>query len=278
MTTEAEQPSTAATADSLAALPDHSLHAFHCGTERCDLAVFDPFDPNVGTKVLSPYFFYLVRHPKGNVLVDTGLHPELRGDPAKRLGETAETFYAIIDETDDAVSKLAQVGLKPDDIDHVVMTHLHFDHAGGLEFFRHATVYVQSAELPFAYWPAVYQRGLYVRADFDSVNHWKEVTGDFDLFGDGRIVMFPTPGHTPGHQSVLVRLDGGNVILIADAHYLISKMRERLLTGVVWSPDAMVASWFKIEDLEEREDATLISTHEIDFQTTMRVAPDAFYS
>ena len=274
MTTHTEQPGTAESPS----LSDYCLYAFHCGTERSDLAVFDPFDPNVGTKVLSPYFFYLVRHPKGNVLVDTGLHPEVRGDPHKRLGETAETFHAIIDESDDVVSKLGQIGLGPQDVDHIVITHLHFDHAGGLEFFPQATVYVQSPELSFAHWPAVYQRGLYVRADFDSVQRWKEVTGEFDLFGDGRIVMFPTPGHTPGHQSVLVRLGGGNVILIADAHYLVSKMRERLLSGVVWSPDAMVASWLRIEDLEVREDARLISTHDIDFRTTMRVAPDAFYS
>lgn len=89
--------------------------------------------------------------------------------------------------------------------------------------------------------------------------------------------MFATPGHTAGHQSVLVRLDGGNVILMADSHYLISKMRERLLPAVVWNADAMVASWHKIEELEQRESATLVCTHEIDFESTTRVGPDAWY-
>jgi glyoxylase-like metal-dependent hydrolase (beta-lactamase superfamily II) len=253
------------------------LYAFHCGIETSDLAVFDPFDENVGTKVLSPYFFYLVSHPSGWVLIDTGLHPELRSDPHAHLGEMADSFQVTLREEDNVISKLALLGLKPEDVEHVVQTHLHFDHAGGLEFFPHATVYVQQKELPFAYWPSIYQRGLYVKAFFDHDLKWRELSGEYDVFGDGRIVMFPTPGHTPGHQSVIVRLDGGAVILIADAHYLIPKLRARLLPSVVWSPDDMVASWYRIEDLERLEGAQLISTHDLDYETNVRVAPDAWY-
>jgi N-acyl homoserine lactone hydrolase len=252
------------------------LYAFHCGTERSDWAVFDPFDERVGTKISSPYFFYLISHPEGWVLVDTGLHPALRSDPHSRVG-AFETFYANLREDDDVVSKLKTLDLQPQDIKHVILTHLHFDHAGGLEFLTHATAYVNERELPFAYWPAVYQRGIYTKADFDHPIAWKELSGEYDLFNDRRIIIFPTPGHTPGHQSVMVRLEGGTIILIADAHYLISKMRERLLPSVVWSPDAMVASWHRIEELEAREQAQLISTHEIDFKTTVRLAPDAWY-
>ena len=131
--------------------------------------------------------------------------------------------------------------------------------------------------MPFAYWPPVYQRGIYVKADFDHPLRWKELSGEHDVFGDGRIVLFPTPGHTPGHQWILLRLDGGNIILIIDAHYLVEKMRQRLLTSVVWNPDAMVASWLRIEDLEERNDAELISTHDPEFATKVRLAPDAWY-
>src|SRR5947209_17348118 len=101
------------------------LYAFHCGTERSDLAVFDPFDPDVGRKVLSPYFFYLVLHPQGPVLIDTGLHPLVRGDPHTRLGDTAETFHAIIGDDDDVVSKLAEVDLEPKDVEHVILSHMH---------------------------------------------------------------------------------------------------------------------------------------------------------
>lgn len=253
------------------------LYAFHCGTERSDMAIFDPFDENVGTKVLSPYFLYLVDHPRGWVLIDTGLHPGLRTDPHTRLGAAADAFQVDLREDDDVVSKLAMLGLRATDVQHVVQTHLHFDHAGGLEFFPHATVYVQAAELPFAHWPAVYQRGIYVRSDFDHPLDWRELSGEHDLFGDGRIVLVPTPGHTPGHQSVLLRLDGGNVILMADAHYLLEKMRARFLPSVVWSPDAMVASWYRLEEFERLHQATLIATHDLDFETKVRLAPDAWY-
>ncbi len=175
------------------------LYAFHCGTERSDRAVFDPFDPRVGEKILSPYFLYLVQHPQGWVLIDTGLHPALRTDPHGYLGAAADSFSVErLTEDDDVVSKLAMLGLSPDDVHHVVQTHLHFDHAGGLRWFPHATIYVQASELPFAYWPPVYQRGVYVKADFDHPLKWKELAGEYDLFDDGRIVLFPTPGPHAG--------------------------------------------------------------------------------
>jgi N-acyl homoserine lactone hydrolase len=255
------------------------LYAFHCGTERSDRAVFDPFDERVGEKILSPYFFYLVSHPQGWVLIDTGLHPGLRTNPHARLGAMADSFFVErLAADDDVANKLSMLDLRPADVQHVVQTHLHFDHAGGLERFGHATVYVQAAELPFAHWPAVYQRGLYVRADFDHPLQWRELAGDYDLFDDGRILLVATPGHTPGHQSVLVRLDGGTVILLGDAHYTVEKMRDRLLPSVVWSPDAMVASWNRIEELERRHGAELVSTHDPNFETRVRLAPGAWYA
>ena len=253
------------------------LYALHCGGDHCDLAVLDPFDPAVGTKVYDPYFCYLVQHPDGNVLFDTGVHPDAWRDPASRLGEAADAFELVMAPDDDIVSKLALVGLAPADVEHVVQSHLHFDHAGGLAFFPDATVYVQRAELEFAFSPPVYQRSIYVPADFEGVTGWRELAGEHDLFGDGRVVAVPTPGHTPGHQSLLVRLDGGAVLLLADATYSLEKMRERLLPAVVWSPDAMVASWELVEEIEREEQAELICTHDLQFRSRVRVAPERWY-
>jgi glyoxylase-like metal-dependent hydrolase (beta-lactamase superfamily II) len=211
------------------------------------------------------------------VLFDTGLHPAMGSDPVSRLGEAASAFAVEMEPDDDVVSKLAKLDLEPGDVAHVVQSHLHFDHAGGLEFFPEATVYVQREELRFAYWPAVYQREIYLRADFDHPLRWKELEGDYDIFGDGSMLILRTPGHTPGHQSLLVRLDGGPVLLMGDATYLLGKMRERLLPAVVWSPDAMVASWERIEDIERREGAELICTHDLDFRERVKLAPDRWY-
>jgi glyoxylase-like metal-dependent hydrolase (beta-lactamase superfamily II) len=253
------------------------LYAFHGGGEFADISMFDPFHPEVGTRVEVPYFFYLVQHPQGNVLFDTGAHPALATEPRSRIGAAADAFEVAMEESDGVVAQLATVGLEPRDVEHVAHSHLHYDHAGGIEFFPHASFYVQRRELQFAHWPPVYQRELYVRADFDHAVRWVELTGEHDIFGDGRVVLVPTPGHSAGHQSLLVRLDGTTVILLADAAYSPRNLELRALPGIVWSPDAMVDSWERLERLRDRHDAELLFTHDLDWREKTRVAPDQWY-
>jgi glyoxylase-like metal-dependent hydrolase (beta-lactamase superfamily II) len=253
------------------------LFAFHCGGERADWAALDPFDVRVGTKVVIPYFFYLVTHPHGNVLFDSGANPDLAQNARARLGAAADFYEVIMTPEDQLTSQLATVGLSPNDITHVAHSHLHYDHCGGIEMLQHSMLYIQRSELSFAYWPPVYQRNLFVRADFDHPVRWKELDGDYDLFGDGRVVLFPTPGHTPGHQSMLVRLEHQAVILVGDAAYLPNKMKARALPPVVWNPDAMVDSWDRIEEMQRINNAVLLFSHDLDYERTTRVAPSAFY-
>jgi N-acyl homoserine lactone hydrolase len=258
-------------------MTDLRLHAFYGGGERADMSIFDPFHPDVGTTVDIPYFFYVIEHPEGNVLFDTGGHPSLITDPTERLGAAADDFEVTMQEGDDVVSQVARIGLRPQDIGHVVLSHLHYDHAGGIEFFPDATFYAQHRELEFAHWPPVYQRELYLPADFGHPVEWDELYGERDLFGDGAIVVFPTPGHSAGHQSVMVTLGSGTVILVADAAYVPRNIDENVLPAIVWSPDAMVASWRRIRELRRRHGAELIFTHDLDWRRTVRVAPDAHY-
>jgi glyoxylase-like metal-dependent hydrolase (beta-lactamase superfamily II) len=253
------------------------LSAFHCGGERADWAALDAFDPRVGTKVVIPYFFYLVQHPDGNILFDSGGHPDLAENPRARLGPAADAFEVLMSAEDLIEHKLAAVGLSVMDITHVAHSHLHYDHCGGIEVLKHADFLIQQSELSFAYSPPVYQRNLFVRADFDHPVHWTELKGETDVFGDGRVVLFPTPGHTPGHQSMLVRLDHRAVILVGDAAYLPEKMRARALPPVVWEPDMMVTSWERIEDVQRAHDAVLLFSHDIDYERTTRLAPGAWY-
>jgi N-acyl homoserine lactone hydrolase len=253
------------------------LFAFLAGKDRSDMALMNPLDEAVGTKVLVPYFFYLIQHPEGNLLFDSGLHPSVRTHPAERLGAAANGLALFVELGQDVVSRLHSVGLSPRDVGHVAHSHLHFDHAGGIEFFPNAQFYIRRAELPFAHWPPVYQQSMYVRADFDHAVNWMEVEGDHDVFGDGRLILFPTPGHTPGHQSLLVRLDRQAIILVGDAAYLRKNIEQRLLTASAWSPDAMVASWERIEAMRRRYDATLIITHDLDWETSTRLGPDHWY-
>jgi N-acyl homoserine lactone hydrolase len=254
------------------------LYALHCGGDLMDWAAFDPFDDRVGTKVYNPYFMYVVMHPRGNVLFDTGAHPQLGTDPEARLGSAAASFDARITPEDHIEARLATIDLKPGDVDVVVMSHLHFDHAGGLQWLTHAPIIVQREELSFAMYPPVYQREIYVSADFDHHLSWRQLEGDHDVFGDGRLIVLSTPGHSRGHQSLMVHVDSGQtVILLADATYTLAKMRERAIPGVVWSPDAMVSSWERIEALERQQDALLIATHDLDFRERLKLAPDGWY-
>jgi N-acyl homoserine lactone hydrolase len=256
------------------------VYAFHAGGEGGDMAAFDPFDPNVGTAIDIPFFFFLIDHPDGKVLFDTGAHPDFASDPRLRLGDEADNWDIRIQAGDDVVSRIATLGLAATDITHVVQSHLHYDHAGGIEFFPHAPVYIHRDELAFAFAPPVYQQGVYVRADFDVPGvRWVELDGEHDLFGDGRVIVFPTPGHSKGHQSMMVHLAGRTVILLSDAAYLVEKMRARALPAgaLAWSPDAMVASWERIEALERQHDALLVATHDLKYRERTRLAPDAWY-
>jgi N-acyl homoserine lactone hydrolase len=247
------------------------LFVFHAGGDFAPRGFYDPLDDDPTEIVYGPYLFFLVEHPQGRVLFDTGLHPKWRD---------AESTGALRIEVSAAlgvVEQLATIGVSPSDVQHVVQSHLHFDHAGGLQHFVHANIYVQERELRFAYWPAVYQRDLYDRDDFDRDHKWVELDGSHDVFGDGALRIIPTPGHTPGHQSLIVELASGPVVLAADVSYLSTKMRERRLAGVVWSPDETVATWRKLEGLERTTGATLLFTHDLDFRESKKLAPEAWY-
>src|SRR6266571_5301329 len=71
------------------------LYAFHCGGERAKLAAFDPFDPDAGATIDIPYFFFLIQHPRGTVVFDSGAHPSLATNPRERLGDEADNWEIV---------------------------------------------------------------------------------------------------------------------------------------------------------------------------------------
>lgn len=253
------------------------LYAFHTGGDIVDVAIYDAFDPNVGTKVYEPWFFYVLKHPNANVLFDTGTHPAMIDEPTSRLGGWADVLEMRMEIGDDVVSKLASISLSPEDISLVVLSHMHFDHVDALELFRHARVIVQRSEFAFANNPPVYQAGSYLASDFAGKFNWDLIDGPLDIFDDGVLELIPSPGHTAGHQSLLVRLENSRVLLLADATYQLDKMHHRLLPAVVWSPDAMVASWELLEWIARRENAAVLCSHDLEFRERVKLAPAAWY-
>lgn len=254
------------------------VYALFCGGDMMDMALFDPFDENVGTKAYSPYYSYLITHPKGNVLFDTAGHPDLATAPQSRMGEAAASFIVKMGPDDWVVPRLRELGLAPEDISVVIQSHLHFDHTGALAWFKHADIIVQEDELAFAMNPPIYQADAYIPKDFDIGLNWRKIRGEHDVFGDGILTCIPTPGHTKGHQSLLINLASRPMFLLADAHYLLEKLRQRRLPGILWNPDALIESWDRIEEIERATDARLVATHEHDFEQSVPKSPGAWWS
>jgi glyoxylase-like metal-dependent hydrolase (beta-lactamase superfamily II) len=255
-----------------------AIHALHCGGDLTDWGIFDPLDERRGEMVYNPYFVYVVKHPEGVVLFDSGAHPELAADPASRMGAGAEEFVVKVGPEDRIERALERIGMEPADVDLVIQSHLHFDHAGGLYAFPGTPVMVQRAEHEFAEDPPADQRDIYIADDFAPVTDWRLLDGDEDVFGDGRLTVIATPGHTKGHQSLLVRLDDGRAIfLLADAAYLLAKMRARRPPAVIWEEAAILETWDRIEALEREHDAFLITTHDLDYEERIEVAPQGSY-
>src|SRR5262245_40153479 len=119
------------------------IRPLRCGVLRADGAAFVAgTEGDVDLQVWS----FVVGHPDGIVLFDTGMHPALRTDAVGRIGPVANLFHITYDAADDIVSQLRQHDLDPADIRRVVASHLHFDHAGGNELLPNARVVVQQRE------------------------------------------------------------------------------------------------------------------------------------
>ena len=156
-----------------------------------------------------PIYAYLIEHPKGRILVDTGESYELRDE------------NAIMTSEDTILPQLARIGYAPEDIDYVVISHMHLDHAGYMGSFPDATFIVRKEELRAAWWPEPYEQG-YLLATYEKTRDFKyiqlEIDEDYDVFMDGRIVLIDTRGHSRGHQSVVLDLPNtGKVVLAIDA-------------------------------------------------------------
>lgn len=194
---------------------------------------------------------FLIEHPKGAVLFDTGLHPDVGTDPHARLGFVADVFASELAPGEDVAGRLEAAGIAADRVRHVVLSHLHFDHAGGLATLRNARVVVQRRDWEAGHDADVAAKVGFMAQDYDYGHELRLVDGEHDLFGDGRIVCLPTHGHTPGHQSLRVRLDGGDLVLTADACYLRRTLDAEHLPPRPWDRDAMIDSLRRLRALRD---------------------------
>ena len=138
------------------------------------------------------------------MLFDTGCHPSVADDPQARWGGLAKIMTPIMPPGENVLTGLAAIGLSADDIDVVVCSHLHPDHCGCNAFFKRATVIVHATEIAAARAPNAERDGLSRRPNGIIRRRSMRSSGQRDVFGDGRIVLIPLPGHTPGSIGALV--------------------------------------------------------------------------
>ncbi|HJQ55875.1 MAG TPA: N-acyl homoserine lactonase family protein, partial [Vineibacter sp.] len=245
---------------------------------------FAPMTPEI--KV--PVGFFVVTHPKGNVVFDTGNNDKIITDPSY----WGAAFGALkpVNTPDVAIdAQLQKIGLKLDDIRYVVVSHLHLDHGGNVSKFKNSTIVVQKAEVQNAFWPEVGTGGPYILGDFlplraaggDFPNAVKmlQLEGDLDLFGDGTVVVKRWVGHTPGSQMMTVRLKNkGLTILTGDNVYFRENIEKNLPPNIVlaYSPPGILAAYEWIRYLMATEKADYITAHDPDAFKALKKAPE-FY-
>jgi glyoxylase-like metal-dependent hydrolase (beta-lactamase superfamily II) len=210
---------------------------------------------------------YLIKHSQGWFLWDTGITDAVAtmpnglapADPKAVTWHRPKTLAAQLD----------QLGVKPSDIKAMAISHTHPDHIGNVEMFPNAMLYVQKSEYE---WP-----GANNAPRFKPEHPVTEIEGDRDIFGDGSLTILSTPGHTPGHQSLLVKLPKtGPVILTGDAVHFKSNWENRGIPVNNFSKDQTLASMQKISDTLTKEKAQLWINHDKAQRDTLKMSPE-FY-
>ena len=191
----------------------------------------------------------------------------------------AKSYTPVIRPDQEFREAIKSLGLKPGDFKAVLLSHGHLDHAGAIDNFLGTAVpiYFQKAELAEIRKVVAAQKTgtAYALGDFKHLNELnvREVEGPFDLFGDRSIVAFPTPGHTPGHQSLYVKPGTGKAfIYCADALYTLESMQKFIPPAIASdSGDALQnINWFKLQDWAG---VTIIPSHDPEYWAKRAWAP-----
>lgn len=233
--------------------PEMSLARFECGTPQAPIAVNQRFSDTSAygdLKLQFVYSCYLVRHGDDYLLWDTG-HAMTAPNVAPKVS---------------LVDLLAKVGLKPDNIKYVGISHYHADHTGQVASFPTATLLIGKGD-----WDAITSAKPAEGVNFKPFEHWIKGEGkveplalDKDVFGDGSVIVLRTPGHTPGHQSLLVKLPVmGAVLLTGDAAHFRENYESDGVPSFNYDRAQTVASLERIKKLAANVHATVIIQHDV---------------
>jgi glyoxylase-like metal-dependent hydrolase (beta-lactamase superfamily II) len=268
--------STAAFAQAPKAQPPASvrLYVFDCG--RLDIADITPYQlkrEEIATNVMSVPCF-LVAHPKGTLMWDVGAVPD-RMIPS---GGGAGTLRVYGTSTKKLQTQLAEIGYAPADITYLAMSHFHWDHVGNANLFAGATWLVRplEREIMFADPPSPRTEP----ANFSALKTSKTViirTDDYDVFGDGSVVIKSAPGHSPDHQVLYVKLaKTGSVLLSGDLYHYPEERSLKRVPTTEFDPKQTAASRAAIESFLQSSRAQLWIEHDFTANQALKKAT-AFY-
>lgn len=235
------------------------LYALECGRIAIqDLASFSSNGAYAGRQHNVVVSCFLIRHPDGDLMWDAGLPDALNAQPD---GATSGPFHLTVPTT--LESQLAEIGATPEDIEFFSVSHSHFDHVGNAGMFVSSTFLVDSDERTHMFRDEA-------RADAETFGlvaplegaETVEFDGDYDVFGDGSAMIIATPGHTPGHTSLLVNLENaGPVLLSGDLYHLIESREKRIVPSFNTDEAQTLESMDKFEALAEETDARVVIQH-----------------
>ncbi|MBE7419663.1 MAG: N-acyl homoserine lactonase family protein [Ideonella sp.] len=247
------------------------LVALNCG--EIQIPDISPWSPgfNAGKAMTFSNNCYLIHHGKTWMLWDSGFSDALAANPDGQAGPMNMRMKRSVT----LVSQLAAVGVKPEQITAIAFSHSHADHVGNANLFANATLYMQQAEYDLAFGPEPAKSG-FNPALYDKLRHnpMVKLSGDKDVFGDGSVVILSTPGHTAGHQSLLVRLPkAGAVVLSGDLAHFRENFELRRVPRFNFSAEQSQASMERVARLLQSERAQLWINHDSAQNATLPHAP-----
>lgn len=235
------------------------LYTLDCGrADLKDMSMFSDtgdYEGKAGSIVVS---CYVIRHPKGTLVWDTGMGDKLAENKA---GVDSGKIHLTVSVT--MVEQLKALGLTPADVTYVSFSHFHFDHTGNANLFTSATWFVDKAELNWALSSPT--PGAVNLESFSSYKTAKTsiIDSDYDVFGDGSVRILRTPGHTPGHRVLEIRLKkSGTVILSGDLYHLRENVEHRRVPDFNVNRADTLASMDRVERLLKNTKGRLVVQHD----------------
>jgi N-acyl homoserine lactone hydrolase len=256
------------------------LYVFDCGKLKIsDTSVYG-FAPSDLTTSDMPVPCFLVAHPKGTLMWDTGVLPDKMLASGGSVTGRNPGSSAMATVTKPLKAQLAEVGYAPRDITYLALSHCHWDHTANANDFAGATWLVRQEERDAMFTqPPAFARCL-TPETFGALKNSKTVilkTDEYDVFGDGAVIIKSAPGHTPGHQVLFLKLrKAGPVLLSGDLYHYPEERAQHRVPKTDFNRDQTAASRAAVEAFLKKTGAQLWIQHDLTANAKLKKAP-AYY-